>query len=73
MAIRFSTFIEGEDYTSFCPASSMTEAINKVRNDSNVAGLTVDLVNDSGDVDVSYEVRPFMPILSWREEECYDF
>lgn len=66
--VRFSTFIEGE-VRSFAPALSMLDAVSRVRNGS-VDGLTVDVINEQGDICVSHEVQAGRPIVSWYDYEC---
>lgn len=65
---RFSTFTEG-DTRIFIPAT-MSDAVRKVRS-GEVDGMTVDIVDDSGDYQTSYEVQPGRPIVGWHNEECW--
>lgn len=67
--IRFCTFREDETRT-FAPASSMFDAVNKVRNNQ-ADGMTVDVVNESGDYRRSYEIMPGRSIVAWFGDECW--
>lgn len=67
--IRFCTFMELET-RSYCPAT-MTDAVRKVRS-GEVDGMTVDIVNDSGDIEVSYDIQPGRPLVYWYGDDCHE-
>ena len=67
--IRYSTFTE-EETRVFSPSPTLSSAINAVCNGS-ADGLTVDVITVAGDVYVSHEVQPNMPIDSWYGDDLY--
>ena len=70
MTTRFSTFTEGDECRTFAPSTSMYDAVRKVRNDD-ADGMTVDVINDSGDVCISYDVQAGRPIVAYYGDECH--
>lgn len=68
MITRFSTFTEG-DIRIFIP-STMSRAIDSVRNGT-ADGMTVDVIDDSGNYRTSYEIVPGRSLVVWHDEECF--